>query len=401
MKVAVLGAAGIQGFSTLIYLLEQRDITEVVAMDVLDDRLRERIGRLKDDRVRFQVVDVKNREHLLSALTEAKANVIANDAAVPGCYEQAARTALEAGAHYLDLGGPQEIPAQLALCDEFEKKGLTGILDMGSAPGMSNIMAAYCINMLDSTETIDFKWAGGVDIVSDEEHSVPISWGYNFKGIIGLFSGPTLVYEGGKLVELEPRSLPEKFTFKEPIGTIDLYGLTHGEPRMLSRSFPDIKRITFKLGYRPEFETKVRFLRDLGFGNQDTIDVKGQKVVPWDVLETLLGQLPPETKHLPDFRGEGHCFVRGTSAGQKVEYHIMFRESEELLNKYRNKGCQGLFRAGILIAIAAVMVGRGQVRAKGVFHPETSVPPDLYLAEVAKEGFEVQIEKKVSILMQD
>lgn len=395
MRVAVIGAAGIQGMSTLVYLLEQEDVSQIVAIDVLGKALRQRIDRIKDKRVQFQVIDIKDYRRLLGALKEPDIDIMVNNAAVPGYYEHMIRAALECNANYFDLGGPQEIPAQLALSGKFKKRGLTGILDMGSAPGMSNIMAAYCINKLDTAETVDFKWAGGVDIVSDEEHSVPLYWGYNFKGIMGLFSGPTLVYENGKLLEREPRALSEKYTFKDPIGTIDIHGLTHGEPRMLSRSFPDIKRITFKLGYRPEFETKVRFLRDLGFGNQAAIDVKSQKIVPWDVLETLLSKLPPETKKVPDFRGEGHCFVRGYKDGRKMEYHIMFRESEELLNKYKKKGCHGLFRAGVFIAIAAVMAGRGQVKAKGVFHPEIAVPSDLYLAEVAKAGFEVEIEKKV------
>ena len=395
MRVAVIGAAGIQGMSTLVYLLEQEGVSQIVAIDILGEELKKRVSGLKDKRVVFQVVDIRNYEQMLGTLKEADIDVIVNNAAIPGYYESMVKVALEAGSNYLDLGGPQEIPAQIAFSGEFNKRGLTGIVDMGSAPGMSNIMAAYCIHKLDSIDTVDFKWAGGVDIVSDEEHSVPLYWGYNFRGIMGLFSGPTLVYEDGKLLELEPRALSEKYTFKDPIGRIDIHGLTHGEPRMLSRSFPDIKRITFKLGYQPEFETKVRFLRDLGFGNLAAIDVKGQKIVPWDVLETLLRQLPPETKKAPDFRGEGHCFARGYKDGQKMQYHIAFRESEELLNRYKNKGCHGLFRAGIFIAVAAVMLGRGQVEAKGIFHPEIAIPADLYLAEVAKAGFEVEIEKKV------
>jgi len=118
-------------------------------------------------------------------------------------------------------------------------------------------------------------------------------------------------------------------------------------------------------------------------------------VVPWDVLETLLNQLPSETKKAPDLHGEGHCFVSGVENGQKVEYHVIFRESDALRNKYRAKGCYGLFRTGIFIAIAAVMLGRGEIKAKGVLHPEIAVPPDSFLEKVAKEGFEVEISRKV------
>ena len=54
----------------------------------------------------------------------------------------AMRACLEAGCHYLDLGGLYRVTGrQLELDDEFERAGLLALLGIGSSPGKTNVMA--------------------------------------------------------------------------------------------------------------------------------------------------------------------------------------------------------------------------------------------------------------------
>ena len=54
----------------------------------------------------------------------------------------AMRACLEAGCHYIDLGGLYWLTGrQLELHDEFERAGLLALLGMGSSPGKTNVMA--------------------------------------------------------------------------------------------------------------------------------------------------------------------------------------------------------------------------------------------------------------------
>ena len=54
----------------------------------------------------------------------------------------AMRACLEAGCHYIDLGGLYWLTGrQLELSDEFERAGLLALLGMGSSPGKTNVMA--------------------------------------------------------------------------------------------------------------------------------------------------------------------------------------------------------------------------------------------------------------------
>jgi len=393
MKVAVTGASGIQGMSAMIYLLEQYDVEEIQASDSFHlERLRERAERLNDKRLVIKKLDCTDQKAAAEAFKGY--DVVVNCAMTPGGYLKTTKAALEAGCNYLDLTSQGEEPKQRALHDDFKEKGLVAILDMGTAPGLSNIMAVYCIDKLDNTDSIDYKWAV-VDVVPPEEHTRPLYWGYGLEGIMHLVSAPSYVYEDGQLQELEPRARPEVFRFKDPIGEQVIMGFPHEEPWMLARSFPDagFKHIMYRQAYDADSEKKFCFLRDLGFSNMtDPIDVKGEKVIPFDVLRALLEQLPPERKKPAHIVSEGNCIVQGWKSGKQIELRLMIRTSpeSEMHKRYVSKGAFGSYRTGICGAMAGVLLGRGLIDKKGVYPPELCIPADLYIQEQAKVGMEIE-----------
>lgn len=400
MKVVVNGASGIQGMSAMIYLLEQDDVKRVLASDNYNlTRLQERVESLNDERLVMTQLDSTEEK----AATEAFMgyDVVVNAAHTPGGYINTTRAALKAGANYLDMGSSGEEPLQFELGDGFKEKGITAITSMGTAPGLSNIMAVYCMNKLDKTESIDYKW-GVVDVVPPEEHTRPLYWGYGFDGIMALVSGPSLVYEDDELKNLRPRARPDVFHFKDPVGPQVIMGFPHPEPRHLSESFPKtgIKHIMYRQAFDPDSELKYCFLRDLGFANKtEAIEVKGTKVIPFDVLKVLLDQLPPEKKKPAHTVSEGNCLVQGWQDGKKVEIRLMIRTSpdSEMHQRYTGKGAFGSYRTGICGAMAGVLLGRGLITKKGVYRPELCVPPELYIQEQAKVGMEIEETIKVRV----
>jgi lysine 6-dehydrogenase len=398
MKVVITGASGIQGMSALIYMLEQDDVEKVLITDNYNiDRLKARALRLDDPRVNWKQLDCTDED--ASAAAFKGYDCVLNCAHIPGKYIHTTRAALKAGCNYNDLGASREEKEIFSLHEEFKKKNITAITSMGTAPGLSNIMAVYCMNKLDKVESIDYKW-GVVDVVSPEEHTRPLYWGYGFDGIMYLVSAPSLVYENGELLYEEPRSRPEVFNFKEPVGPQVIMGFPHPEPRHLSESFPDkgIKHIMYRQAFDPDSEKKYGFLRDLGFANQtEPIDVNGQKVVPFDVLKVLLEDLPPEEKKPSHIISEGNCVVQGWRDGQKMEITLMIRTSpdSDMHRKFTNRGAFGSYRTGICGAIASVLLGRGLIEKKGAYRPEVCVPPDLYIEEQVKIGMEVEETQKI------
>jgi len=399
MKVAVTGASGIQGMSAMIYLLDQDDVESVQVSDNLHlERLKARVDKLDDERLEVRQLDCSNQHKAYEAFKGY--DVVVNCAHTPRGYVATTRAALEAGANYLDLTSSGDQSEQKNLYREFEKRGITAILDMGTAPGLSNIMAVYCMNRLDKTDSIDYYW-GIADVVPPEEHTRPLYWGFGFDGIMSLIARPSLVYEDGRLQELEPRARPVIYRFKDPIGDLMVAGLPHPEPRLLSESFPGagFEHIMFREGFDVDSAMKYHFLRDLGFNSNRTnlIDVKGTKVKPFDVLLALLEELPPERKKPAHILSEGVCVAQGWKDGKRIEMKITIRTApgSKMHEHYTSKGAFGSYRTGICAGIAGVMLGRGLIEKKGVYEPELCMPAEPYISEQVKVGMEVEVTSKV------
>jgi lysine 6-dehydrogenase len=390
MKIALTGGCGIQAMSAMIYLLDQPDVREIFVSDVHRlDVLQQRVERLNDPRLRFAQLDCTNEAAATAAFRGY--DVVLNSAMIRGHFIKTTRAALAAGAHYLDMTSLGEEPLQFALAEQFASIGRTAVLDMGAAPGLSNLMAVYCMEKLDRTESIDYAW-GVIDTVPAAEHTRPLYWGYGFDGIMGLISGPSLVYEDGAMRQLPPRARPETFHFKT--GPQQIKGMPHREPAMLSESFPHagLKHIMYRQAFDADSEAKYTFLRDLGFASREPLDVKGVKVAPFDVLWALLEKLPPEHGKPASFVSEGHCIARGWKDDRAVEMRLMIRTDpqSEMHAHYTSRGAVGSYRTGICAAITATLLGRGLIERKGVFRPETCVPAAKYIAAQVRVGMQVE-----------
>jgi lysine 6-dehydrogenase len=163
---------------------------------------------------------------------------------------------------------------------------------------------------------------------------------------------------------------------------------------MLSDSFPnaEFKHIMYRQAFDPDSEKKYCFLRDLGFAKRDPIEIKGVRVLPFDVLWTLLERVLPEKKKPAHIISEGNCIAQGWKDGKKVEVRLMIRTSpeSEMHTRYTSKGASGSYRTGICAATAGVLLGRGLIDKKGSFPPELCVPAELYIQEQSKVGMEVE-----------
>ena len=398
MRAIVLGSCGLMGVSLLTYLKEQEDISEILATDINVGRLNETVAWLNDKRFSAKALDAND----FSALAEVVRgyDIVLNVAAVPNKLP-ATRAALAVGAHYVDSGaGPAE--GQLALDAEFKKRGLLGIVHMYYSPGLDNVLAHYAIERLDRTETVDFRWSV-VDVVPPSDHSRQLYWGLSLRGImVHHFTLPSRRLENGKMLELPPRAEPEMFTFKGPVGTVEVAGLPGESLGWVHRYFPEIPNITFKEAVGNDvLNERCAFLARLGFNKTEPINVNGEMVSPWEVLQYLANNEPPETKRAPDIRHGGGPIVRGIKDGQKVEYNIQQWPSESLVQKHKDMGCArfggpgGTFRNGSPMGTVAVLMSKGKIKATGVYGPGVVEPTEEFIKQEVAMGQNVEISKTI------
>ena len=139
MRMLVLGA-GRMGLGAVHDLVSQSDVTEVTVAD-FDRAKAEDIARRYPDKARAAQIDC-NDQAAVVALMRGHASAIS-------CVnywlnERLARAAIEAGTHFCDLGGNNDVvDAELALDAEARAAGVNIIPDCGLAPGMVSVLAAH------------------------------------------------------------------------------------------------------------------------------------------------------------------------------------------------------------------------------------------------------------------
>ena len=135
----------------------------------------------------------------------------------------------------MDLLG-SNIELQRSFSDEFRKKGRLALLGCGTAPGMSNIMAAHGVNLLEKPESIEILDAC-VDMVPDTEHTRPLYWGYAIETIIDEFSDPAPYFHDGVMQYPPARSYRQVADFRPPAGKVMVANTDHSEQKTLSDTF--------------------------------------------------------------------------------------------------------------------------------------------------------------------
>jgi len=382
----------------LLYLLEHNDVSQIMCADIQEDKVKKLVSRLADSRLEARFIDLDDVE---SSAQQIKGfDVLANCANSGFTTDKihidrellATKVALKAGVNYAGLGGPPPSSEQLSpeLGEAFKEKGLIGVLGIGEAPGLSQILAQYCIEKLDTTDRVDIFW--GARDLAEKEHSRPFYEAFTLGGQRWIVTQKSRRVDDGKVFEDLPRANPQVFTFREPIGK-QVVAQTGGEPMLsLHRSYPDIKHLSWKINIDP----RVEFFRDIGLLSNEPISVNGQMVSPWELLITLLKQLPPETNKLPRMIAEGRVIVKGTEAGQKITYEISAMPNEKTHQHYWGNGCNGLLMTGMAIAQGVLMIGRGQVKGKGILMPEKAYPADQFLQGLSKAGVVVEVHKTIS-----
>jgi saccharopine dehydrogenase-like NADP-dependent oxidoreductase len=152
--------------------------------------------------------------------------------------------ALDAGCHYVDLGGLFHVTRlQLQLHHRFAAAKLTAILGMGSAPGKTNLLAAL---VADEPRSLEI-WAATRDPAA-AGHPLPIP--YSAQTLLDELRMRPVVLRDGELVDVEPlsgsaqRELPE-------LGTVEGIFTLHSELATLPASYPSLREASFRLSLSP------------------------------------------------------------------------------------------------------------------------------------------------------
>jgi saccharopine dehydrogenase-like NADP-dependent oxidoreductase len=383
MKIVVLGGAGKMGCIAVQDLAGDRRVKEVVIADRDLAQARVVAETIASQKITIQPVDITDHDALVGVLQGAD---VCLNGTVYYTNLPVMEACLEAGVHYTDLGGLfHTTRKQLELNDRFSAAGVCAVLGMGSAPGVPNIQARYAADRLDTLESI--RIYDGIKPPPADD----VRFTYAVPTIVDELTLAPMVYREGEFVACEPLSEFEDYWFTPPIGLLPMHLSLHSEIATLPLTFHDkgLQECFFKIDYwgmAREVVEKIRVLADFGFAGREPVDVKGQSIVPRDLLVAMMsGYVPPITDFLappkaspPDWAKEIVTEVRGTKEGRPVTYRL------------GTLTCKGALPTGVAPARATIWLAEGRV-PPGVHPPEAVLDPEPFFKELERREIYTQV----------
>jgi lysine 6-dehydrogenase len=378
MRMLVLGA-GLQGSACAFDLLRNRDVTEVRLADLHIAHLPEFLAPFSGDRLIPTPLDVRDREAVLALMRQCDAVMCA----LPYYFNlEMTECAVEAGAHFCDLGGNTEIVfQQKGLHERAKSKGLSVIPDCGLAPGMVNILAEHGIRQLDQVEAVRI-YVGGLP----ENPEPPLNYQivYSLEGVLDYYTTLSWVLRDGRLTQVTALSERERVDFESPVGELEAFHTAGGLSTMGFRYEGKIPTMEYKTLRYPGHAEIMQAIRELGMLALDPVDVDGIKVIPREVFIATAGPRlrKPDSPDLVALR----VTVEGKRNGRDT------RLGWELLDYFdREHGISAMMRTtGYSLAITGQMQARGEIRGAGVLTPDEAVDAERYIGELGKRGIEIK-----------
>lgn len=355
--------------STAAVLLARHDDVELLVLDVDKTRAEKVTGHIgRGEAHEIDITGGRLADDLRNSGAETVAACIPYRLNVP-----VMEAALEAGCHYADLGGLFHTTLkQLELDSRFRDAGLSAVLGIGSAPGLTNVLAKRGADRLDEVHSIDL-FDGAV------EPGGGFALPYSADTVIDEFTMAAMIWEGGEMKEVPAASGAVRYAFPDPIGEQEAFYTLHSEAATLSKTIPGVRDVRWRLALPIKIAEGFRLLVQLGLASEEPETVPGGTVVPRELLIKLLNRLP-ESEEAPhdveciDARVEG---VKDGAPATVLE-RAMFHPTREGLSA-------GSFGTAVPIATIARWQAAGRVGA-GVHPPEVAVPVEDFLRDLEAEG---------------
>jgi lysine 6-dehydrogenase len=379
MKALVLGGTGGMGQGVARDLIKQEQIGKVILGDILTDpgRLQEKLRA--SEKVSLSRIDVNDHKGLVSAIREAD---VAINCAGP-FYKTAvavARAAVEAKVNYIDICDDYEATDILFASDidqAAREAGITVLTGMGSDPGTNNVIVRWYANQLDRVDEIALFW-----VVSIAELA-GAAWDHSLHMTLGKIPQ----YLNGKLEYVEGGTGEETAQFLEPLGSCQVRYVGHPQPLTIPRYIKGVRNVVIKGALIPSWvDQLIREQKETGFLSKDPIEVKGTKIVPYDLSLRLWDSIPKNRDKGP-FSSGLKVTVKGERKGREVTY------TADIVGRMAPG-------TGLPASIAALMLDAGEVKTKGVVAPEGCIDPEKFIAALVKRGAKIHQTKMIRSMLE-
>ena len=369
MKFLVLGS-GMMGSAIADDLSRSPQVDRVFLADSDLKRAESAAAKINSPRITPFLLDVNNGADVVNAM---RGKNVAIGAISYRFNVSLTKVAIEAGVHFCDLGGNDDIvEEQLRLDEDAKKRGLTIIPNCGLAPGLANILAAGAARMFDTVDTIRIR-VGGLP-----QHPIPpfnYQIVFSVEGLLNEYSGRSAVIRDGKLTHVDTLTEVESITFPAPFGTLEAFH-TSGGASLTPRLFVGkVRELDYKTIRYPGHCEKFRALFEAGFDSSEPLGLGANVMTEREMfIELLKRKIPQAGKDVVLLR----VTVDGAKDGTKrrVEFTMIdfYDESRDISAMMRGTAYP--------TSVIAQFLATRTINNPGVMTPEQCVPLEPLLAEL-------------------
>jgi saccharopine dehydrogenase (NAD+, L-lysine-forming) len=385
-KTLIIGAGGVGNVVAFKCAMNHEIFGEITLAsrtlskcDAIAKNIEEKIGI----NIKTTSVDADSVPELIELFKFVKPNIVIN-VALPYQDLTIMDACIACGIDYLDTANYEhpdtakfEYKEQWERDEKFKEANIMALLGSGFDPGVTNIFCAYAQkHYFDEIHTIDILDCNAGD------HGYPFATNFNPEINLREVSAKGRYWENGTWVETEPMEIMQVWDYPE-IGEKESYLLYHEEMESLIKHIKGLKRIRFFMTFGHSYLNHMKCLQNVGMLGIETVEHKGQKIVPMEFLSTLLpdpASLGPRTKGKTNIG----IYAKGIKNGEeKTVYIYQVSDHEECYAEVLSQGVS--YTTGVPAMIGAKLILEGKWQNKGVFNME-EFNPDPFMEELMVQG---------------
>ena len=372
MKVLSLGGAGAVCQHATRDLAEFSDFDQIVIGDYNVAAAEKLAAEIGDPRLQVLKVNAEDYDGLVRTFRDF--DVILNG--LPWKYDLAVtRACVEAGVSGLDVSTEESQWDYDAVAKE---KGIVFIPGVGATPGITNAMARRAADQLDEVDEIQINFAAFRCPAPSPGLLITFLWEFHPN------TEERLYYRDAQFHRVGPFEGLKTVNFPGPIGEQEVCYIPHPETRTMPKSL-GAKAVSVHGCFPPHAMRLAKAMLESGLYSEEKITVKGVETTAFEMMYELLLQLP-QSKQNPLWAYGLVVEVYGRRDGRDLKIklwnrHLSMEEWGGKAAYYKN--------IGIPLSIGAQMIGRGDVKVRGIVPPETAIDPDIFFAELRKRGIEI------------
>jgi saccharopine dehydrogenase-like NADP-dependent oxidoreductase len=357
-KFVVLGGVGAIGRVVVRDLFESHRRNRILIADFNEAAARQYARSFRSRRVTAGFADATQPPQLAKLL---RGHTVLINCTQHDFNLNVMQAALAAKVHYLDLGGLFSwTQKQLKLDRGFKRAGLTAVLGMGCAPGITNILTCAAVERLDHVDSVRIR-VGSKDF---NARPSDFFFPYSAQTVVEELTLSPWVFQHGRFHKVKPRSGWERVHFPRPVGTQWVVRTRHSEVATIPLSFANkgLSDCDFGVSFDRGFVREVvKRLRD-----------------GWTVRE--FAKLPaPRVK--PNDYEISRVIATGSRKTIIVDCHARANR--------RWHASAGDVDTSCPPSIVAQMIARGVIGQRGVLAPEVAVPVGRFFSELRRRGMKI------------